>query len=313
MTEITEEKLIVSDPNSLTIAATKSENKSIVLFFKRYYKQIIPTTIFIVTILFVFIGAAVVGDPEVEHLIYSAKQDRDILAYFAPPQKGLPLGTNQQGYSWFVVLIHALKNSLIVGFTAGLLCVTIALFVGLIGPFLGGMVDDIFVFITNIFLVFPVLPFILLLGTIMGSTSTTTIVIVIALFNWPWAARSIRSQVLSLREREFVKVSKISGLSEIKIAILDIIPNMFSYIFLVLTILINVAILSEAGISILGLGQSDIWTLGRMMDLDRKTHIIQGYYHLWIPTGLTLTLILVLMYVMNTNLTEFFNPRLREK
>ncbi|TFH44611.1 MAG: hypothetical protein E4G94_03345 [ANME-2 cluster archaeon] len=85
------------------------------------------------------------------------------------------------------------------------------------------------------------------------------------------------------------------------------------YIFLVFPSLINVAILTEASIAILGLGQTEIWTLGRMLDMDRKSHIIAGYFHLWIPTGLTLTLFLVLMYVINANLTEIFNPRLREK
>ncbi|WP_371802288.1 ABC transporter permease [Candidatus Lokiarchaeum ossiferum] len=312
MTEIAAEKIMQPDPNALTIKTLKTERK-FGLFLKRYKKQIIPLSIFLLVVLFAFIGSAVVGDPEYVYEVIIDGRSTGLPLFFAEPQSGLPLGTNQQGYSWFAVLLHSFKNSLKIGFTAGIVCVVIAVFVGLIGPFLGGAIDDFFVFITNIFLVFPVIPFILLLGTMMEKTSVLTIEIVIALFNWPWAARSIRSQVLSLRERDFVKVSKTSGLSEVKIAIVDIIPNMFSYIFLVFTILINVAILTEAGIAILGLGQSDMWTLGRMLDLDRKAHIIPGYYHLWIPTGLSLTLFLVLMYVINTNLTEVFNPRLREK
>lgn len=275
-------------------------------FLIKYRKQIIPLVILVVVVLYAFIGAAVLGDPEVVH------EELDNW-YFAPPQKGLPLGTNQQGFSWYVVLVHSLKNSILIGFSAGAICLGFALFIGLIGPFLGGFFDDLFVLITNIFLVFPVIPFILLLGTWFSTTSIVTIEIVIALFNWPWAARSIRSQVLSLRERDFVKLSKITGLNQVKIAIMDIIPNMFSYIFLVFTILINIAILTEAGISILGLGQTNIWTLGRMLDIDRKAHIIPGYFHLWIPTGLTLTMFLILLYVINSNLTEIFNPRLREK
>lgn len=301
-----EEEILQSLQKNETMLSKKKETgwNKFVTFLKLHYKKIFPLMILLAFVLYAWIGSAVLGDPNEIHW--------DAIGYYLPPSKEYPLGTTQMGLSWYVVLVNALKNSLRLGAISGLICVAIAVVIGVLGPLVGGIFDDILVLITNIFLVFPTIPFILLLGTWFNETTTAQIILVIALFNWPWAARSIRSQVLSLRERDFVKISKITGIGPLKQALFDIIPNMFSYIFLVFTILINVAILTEAGIAILGLGQSDLWTLGRMLDQDRKWHFNPGYYHLWVPTGLLLTSFLVVMYIFNANWQSVFNPRLRE-
>ncbi|UYP46040.1 hypothetical protein NEF87_002325 [Candidatus Lokiarchaeum ossiferum] len=318
--------------STLTLEETnlviEEKQKRFSIFWKKNRAKIIPLIILIGYLLLGFVGSVIWNDPD---FIYIQKSDGELgtnlsypawleFLYRKSPLYGtpymqfsdLPLGTNGEGKSWFTILVHALKNSLIIGIIAGLLCVVLAVLIGIIGPFIGGIVDDALVLITNIFLVFPVIPFIILLSTTFQTTKTWHIVLVIALFNWPWAARSIRSQVLSLKERDFVKISRITGQHPIKIAFVDVLPNMFSYIFLVFTILINVAILTEAGIAIIGIGQTENWTLGRMLDVDRVSHVTPGYFHLWIPTGLFLTSFLVLMYVINTNWQDIFNPRLRE-
>lgn len=280
----------------------------ILKWLNSYRKQLAPMIIFIAVLIFLAIEAKRLPNPTQELL----DGNGGILS-FADPQSGLPLGTSQEGFDWYAILIHSTINSLKIGTFSAVVCIIIALFFGLVGPFIGGVVDDVFQLVTNIFLVFPVLPFIILLSTLYQGSNMFTVILVIALFNWSWAARSIRSQVLSLKEREFVKLSKITGLGPLQITFADIVPSMGSYLFLVVTIIISVSILVESGISILGLGPQNIWTLGKMLERDRNAHVLKGYNHLWVPTGLTLGFLSMMLYIINARMNEIFNPRLREK
>jgi len=132
--------------------------------------------------------------------------------------------------------------------------------------------------------------------------------------SWPWAARSIRAQTLSLKERDFVKVAKVTGTGKARIAISEVLPNMFSYIMLVFTILIGLTIVTETGISMVGLGQTEAITLGSMLrDNIYQGDIIGDRPALWLPPGILLTSFIVLIYIMQSSMISFFNPKLREK
>ena len=139
------------------------------------------------------------------------------------------------------------------------------------------------------------------------------ILVVIAFFNWPWASRSIRSQILTLKERNFVKIAKISGVRSTKIAFVEVLPRVLSYVFLVFAIMVAIAIQSEAGIALIGLGQQDFISLGSLL----YDYMIAGapqhhYYHWFIPPGLFLVLFVLLIYVAHASFTKTFNPRARE-
>jgi len=279
---------------------------------KTFRRQFIVISILFSTIIVILILSAIMPHPLTVYYKYigtiRVPDDR------SPPSWDHLLGTNDYGYDQLIVLIHAMKNSILFGFSVGSACVAMAIFMGVIGPYIGGVVDSTCSFITNIALAFPVIPFILLLNTMIKVRSMMVVAIVIALFNWPWAARAIRSQVLSLKERNFVKLAKVTGEGKLRIAFFEIFPNLFSYIFLVFIIIIGVAIIIEAGIAMIGLGQQEIVTLGVMLYWSQTFgHVIRNFYYLWVPPGLVLTIFIVMLYLVHSSMSQIFNPKLREK
>ncbi len=168
--------------------------------------------------------------------------------------------------------------------------------------------------ITNIVLVFPVLPALLVLSAFLEERSLNLIILIISLISWPWAARAIRSQVLSLKEREFVSLAKISGTNDVKIASLEILPHLLSYIALVFAISIGAAILTEAGISVVGLGPENTVTLGILLQNAIAFESIRlGYWWIFVTPGILLTAFMFALYLIQTNMDAVFNPRLREE
>ncbi len=231
----------------------------------------------------------------------------------APPHTGHLLGTNVDGNDVFQTFVIGLFNSLNLGLMCGLVTAVIAIVIGTVAPYIGGFFDSSMQLLTNIILVFPTIPFQLLVASIYRN-SYWLMILIICMFNWPWAARAVRSQVLSLKERNYIKVAQLSGVSKTKIALTEIVPNIASYAMLVFVIVIGSAILTEAGLAIIGLGQQDFLTLGMLMDETRQqSQVGRGMYWMWLPPGLILGFLLLLLFILNNEMAEIFNPRLRDK
>jgi len=244
--------------------------------------------------------------------------DLNINNWGLPPNKEYILGTTCFGEDVFAQLCMGIRNSLFVGVLAGALGTFIAILFGALGPYKGGLADEISNFVTNIVIVFPVIPMLLFLAFILEERSLFLVGLLVAVTSWPWAARSIRSQVLSLKEREFVNLARMSGMKDRTTVITEVLPNMLAYIIMVFVLLAGGAILAEAGISILGVGpdRSSCVTLGNM--LYSATQYYHGFPHwssVWwwfIPPGLALTAVLSGIFVMHAGMDELFNPRLRK-
>ena len=187
----------------------------------RYKAQLILLFVFFIAILIIVILTYIPPFNEPEK-VYWVGGSRD---NFSDPSLQHLLGTDQHGRDYLTRLLHAIRNSLVFGFITGLLCTGIAVFLGVIGPFKGGVTDTTTSFITNIALVFPQIPFILLMSAVLQTREWWITMLIIVFFTWPWAARSIRSQVLTLKERNYVKIAKMSGLKASKIALGEVLPN----------------------------------------------------------------------------------------
>jgi peptide/nickel transport system permease protein len=203
-----------------------------------------------------------------------------------------------------------------IGAIAGGIATLLAVLIGGIGPYKGGMADEISNAFTNVIMVFPLLPLLILLAAILEHRSMFLVAALIGLTSWPWAARSIRSQVLTLKEREFINVARMSGMKDRKIVITEIMPNMLAYIIVVFVVSLSIAVLTEAGLSMIGLGPdpSSNVTLGNMLYwVVNNTHTPLPWTLWWIfiPPGLILTVFLVAVFVMHSGMDEVFNPRLR--
>lgn len=234
-----------------------------------------------------------------------------------PNIRVLPLGTDNFGRDVLTELVKATGVSLSIGLVAGLVATSIGLLLGLVSGYLGGFVDDLIVFINNLFTVIPSFVLLILISFSIGQEQrgAFTIAVVIGLTSWVWTARAVRAQVISLRNRDHVNLSKLSGHSVAHILLTDILPYIASYVIMALILQISSGILSEAGLSILGLGPrtTDVPTLGLMMNwgMIYQAHIM-GKWWAYFPVLVIIALISFSMNLMNTGLDQVFNPALRD-
>jgi peptide/nickel transport system permease protein len=229
----------------------------------------------------------------------------------------LLLGTDNFGRDIFTELVAATRVSLQIGFFAGLIATIIGLTLGLLAGYVGGVLDDIITFITNLFIVIPPFVLLIIISFSIGQEQrgAFTIAVVIGLTSWVWTARAVRSQVISLRNRDHVNLSKLSGHSIVHIILSDILPYIMSYVFMAFILQISSGILAEAGLSILGLGPrtTEVPTLGLMMNwaMIYQAHIL-GNWWAYMPVLVTIALITFSMNLMNTGMDQVFNPALRD-
>ena len=229
----------------------------------------------------------------------------------------LPLGTDNFGRDVLTELVAATRVSLQIGFVAGIIATLIGLILGLLSGYVGGIVDDIIMFITNLFIVIPGIVLLILISFSIGQENrgAFTIAVVIGLTSWVWTARAVRAQVISLRNRDHVNLSKLSGHSITHIILTDILPYIASYVVMAFILQISSGILAEAGLSILGLGPrtTEVPTLGLMMQwaMIYQAQIL-GKWWAYFPVIITIALITFSMNLMNTGLDQIFNPSLRD-
>lgn len=234
-----------------------------------------------------------------------------------PNVRVLPLGTNSFGRDVLTELVKATGVSLQIGFVAGIIATLIGLTLGLLGGYVGGLADDTTMFATNLFTVIPTIVLLILISYSIGQEKrgAFTIAVVIGLTSWVWTARAVRAQVISLRNRDHVNLSKLSGHSIVHIILTDILPYIASYVVMAFILQISTAILAEAGLSILGLGPktTEVPTLGLMLNwaLIYQAPIL-GKWWAYLPVIVTIVLITFSMNLMNTGLDQVFNPALRD-
>jgi peptide/nickel transport system permease protein len=234
-----------------------------------------------------------------------------------PNVRLLALGTDNFGRDVLVELISATGTSLIIGLVAGLIATTLGLVMGLVAGYRGGFADDIIMFFTNLFTVIPSIVILILVSFSIGQEKRgpIAIAIVIGLTGWVWTARAVRAQVMSLRNRDHVSLSKLSGHSLAMIIFTDILPYIASYVFMALILQISTAILAEASLSIIGLGPktSVSATLGLMMNwafIYMAPSL--GKWWAYLPVIIVIALVSFSLNLMNTGLDQVYNPALRE-
>jgi len=221
------------------------------------------------------------------------------------------LGTTAQGYDIFSQLIYATRPALIVGFLAAALTVSVGTTVGLIAGYYGGKVDQVLMRIVDFAYGLPLLPTVIVFVAIIGP-SFQNIVLGIVLLQWRGSARVIRSQVLSLRERPFVKAAKITGASDLRIIGKHIAPNILSLSFLYASFAIGWAILTEAGVSFLGLGDPNRVSWGTMLQSARaNSAIAEGAWWWFIPPGVCISLVVLSGFLIGRAYEEIVQPELR--
>jgi len=222
------------------------------------------------------------------------------------------LGTNFKGEDILTQLFYGTQVAFIVGLLAALFTVGIGTVVGLIAGFFGKIIDTLLMRTTDIFLVLPFLPIVLILDAILRP-SIWTIILVISIVGWPGIARVIRAQVLSLRERPFIDAARVSGASDWRLIFRHIAPNVLPFSFLYMSLTVSGAIITEAALSFLGLGDARVISWGGMLS---QVLTFGGALSAWwwlIPPGLSITFLSLGFYLMGRGFDEIINPRLRKR
>lgn len=232
-------------------------------------------------------------------------------------QRSFLLGTDNFGRDVLTELVYAIGTSLKIGLIAGVIATLIGLVLGLLSGYVGGVVDDVITFITNLFTVIPSFVILILVSYSVGQSARGVVMVatIIGFTSWTWTTRSVRSQVISLRNRDHVNLSKLSGHSLVRIILTDILPYVASYVVMALILQISSGILAEAGLSMLGLGPATtkVSTLGLMMNwaMTYKAPLSNAWWA-FLPVILSIALISFSLNLMNTGLDRIFNPQLRD-
>ncbi|MSS14557.1 ABC transporter permease [Porcincola intestinalis] len=232
-------------------------------------------------------------------------------------KRTLVLGTDNFGRDVLRELVSATTTSLRIGLIAGVVATAIGLTLGLLAGYLGGFIDDLILFITNLFTVIPSFVLLILISYSVGQKQRGVglVALIIGITSWTWTTRAVRSQVISLRNRDHVNLSKLSGHSSFKIIMTDILPYIASYVVMAFILQVSSGILSEAQLSMLGLGPAttSTATLGLMMNwaMLYSAHL-NGSWWAYFPVLFMIAMISFSLNLMNTGLDQVFNPQLRD-
>ncbi|MET8850790.1 dipeptide/oligopeptide/nickel ABC transporter permease/ATP-binding protein [Amycolatopsis sp. NPDC004625] len=253
--------------------------------------------------LFGVLGSLFVGDP-------NAVRD----AGLTPPGGGHLLGLTQTGQDVFAQLAYSTRGSLEIGLLVGALATVLSAFFGVLGAYAGGVVDEAFSLFSNVMLVIPGLPLVIVIAGFVPpeSRGAWTIGLVLAVTGWAASARVLRAQTLSLRNRDYVAAARVAGEKRWRIITVEILPNLLPLLASQFVFAVIWAILSEASLSFLGLGASNSSTLGTMLYYAQNGFALQRHAWWWfVPPGLVIALFGCGLSLVNFSIDEVINPKLR--
>jgi peptide/nickel transport system permease protein len=223
------------------------------------------------------------------------------------------LGTTENGEDVFSQLLAGARVSIVVGFAAAAISAVLGATVGLLGGYFGGWTDRTLDAFENWFLVIPQIPLMIVLARLL-EPSLTVLIAVIGLTSWAGTGRIVRAQVLTLRERAFVERARALGASDGYIIRTHILPNTLPLIFANTVLIVAVAILSEAALAFLGLGDPTRISWGSMLENAFSSGAPSaGAWWYVIPPGLCITLLVLSVSILGYLFEEYVNPRLREQ
>ncbi len=270
------------------------------------YMKVSPKLLWGIILFFVILLLAVLAPVLASYSPYYLSDE-----LLVPPfSEGHLLGTTYMGEDVLSMILYGGRTSLKIGIVAAALSGVIGVLLGAVAGFFGGIADKILTEVTNIFLMIPSFFLILIVVAMFGS-SMLNVMIIIALTSWPSNARMMRAQVMSLKERTYVKSAQTIGESKGRILFHYIVPNGIYPIIANTTMNVAQAILTEASLSFLGLGDPNVVSWGQMI-MAGKSYLINGW---WITlfAGLAIMLVVIVFYMIGDGLNYAMNPKLQSR
>lgn len=230
-----------------------------------------------------------------------------------PPSSQYLLGTDSMGRDVLAVMLRGTPLTLQVGFMAATIGMGIGIVLGFVGGFYGGIVDTVFKGLADILITIPALLILVVVAvSLTGPVSINVQALVIASVSWMLPTRTIRAQVLTMRERAYVSVAELSGANRFEIIFLEILPNLLPYLAASFAATVAIAILTTVGMDALGLGPQNVPTLGNTVYWALfYSAPLRGLYWWWAPPIITLGVVFIGLYLITAGLDKIANPRLR--
>jgi peptide/nickel transport system permease protein len=221
-------------------------------------------------------------------------------------------GTTQEGQDILSQVLTGIRLTLELAFLVGVIVTAASVLLGVTAAFLGGVWDDLLSLLMNVFLVIPALPLLVVLLGYWGNQGQTSIIVVLSLLGWPWGARVIRAQTLTIRGRDFIAASRETGEKSWRIIAFEIIPNEISLIAASFVNTVLYAIGASVALAFAGLTDVNSWSLGTILYWAQTDSALQTNAWWWIvPAGLAVALIGTSLVLLNSGIDEIGNPRLR--
>src|SRR3954470_19606229 len=229
-----------------------------------------------------------------------------------PPSSEHWLGTTSLGQDIWAQLVYGTRESLVIALVAGFFATVLAVLVGVSAGYLGGLADDLLSMMTNVFLVLPTFPLIIVLATYAGKGTLLVVLIVLVLTGWSYGANQMRAQTLSLRNRDFLESARVRGERRSYVIVFEILPTMTSLIVANFLGAALYSVLTAAGLQFLGLGDPTSISWGTMLYWSQNQQALQSGIPLWsIAPGVCVALLGVSFALLNYAFDEIGNPALR--
>jgi ABC-type dipeptide/oligopeptide/nickel transport system permease subunit len=221
-------------------------------------------------------------------------------------------GTTDQGSDIFSQVVVGARRSLLLGAAAGVLATALAAVLGITAAYCGGLIDDVINFVINVFLTIPPIPLLIVISGYLNSRGMWTMIFVLALVLWSFEARILRGQALSLKNRDFIHAAKVSGESTRRIIFGELMPNMISRLAAAFVLVFYIALLTDAGLEFLGLGDQSKTSWGATLYwAQTNSTVLQGEWWPFFFPGAALALTVLGLVLLLAGIDEVSNPRLR--
>ena len=231
-----------------------------------------------------------------------------------PPNRDFWFGTTDQGFDVFSQVVWGARISLAVGAAAAVISTVIAATLGMVAAYTGGWIDDTINTVTNVFLVIPALPLLIVIYSFLPARGPVAMVLILGLTTWAVEARILRSQALTLRNRDFVEAAKVSGEGAWRIVFGEIMPNMVSRIAAGFLLVFYLSLIFAAGLEFLGFGDVNQITWGTTLYwAQNNSSVLQGAWWHFVFPGVALALAVAALVFINFGVDELANPRLRRR
>ncbi|MFH8399231.1 ABC transporter permease [Streptomyces anulatus] len=229
------------------------------------------------------------------------------------PSAAHPFGTTAKGQDVLALTLWGARSSLLVGFSVGLAATALAVLVGMAAAYFGRITDDLLSLITNVFLLVPGVPLLVILAAFMPP-GTTTVILVLVITGWAGSARVLRAQAKSIRGKDFVAAAVVSGERPLRIMFREILPNMASVVMTTLLGCVIFGIGAQAGLEFLGLGDASVVSWGtNLYWAGNDGALMTGAWWVFVPSGLCIALVAFALAMANYAVDEITNPRLRAR